>query len=99
MSKRSSTVQRAAKSLAVDRRTGPIRLTIVQVPIGDLRPDPFNPRRMSDDELNALTGSIQQFGMVDPIIARREGRIVIGGHQRLVAPRRLGFGTFPVVFP
>ena len=73
-------------------------LRIDHVPIGDLRPDPFNPRRISDAELEALTRSIREFGLVDPIIARREDRTVIGGHQRLLAARRLGLDTVPVVF-
>lgn len=71
---------------------------IEQVPIGDLRPDPANPRRISDQEMEALTRSIREFGLVDPIIARREDRTVIGGHQRLLAARRLGYKTVPVVF-
>jgi len=74
------------------------QLVIEHVPIRDLRPDPFNPRRISDAELEALTRSIQEFGLVDPIIARRDDRTVIGGHQRLVAARRLGLDTVPVVF-
>ncbi len=74
------------------------RLGIDHVPIGDLRPDPFNPRRISDDELEALTRSIQEFGLVDPIIARREDRTVIGCHQRLLAARRLGLETVPVIY-
>jgi DNA modification methylase len=73
-------------------------LTIEQVPIGDLKPDPFNPRRISGAELEALTGSIRQFGLVDPVIVRREDKTVIGGHQRLVAARRLGLETVPVVY-
>jgi DNA modification methylase len=73
-------------------------IAIVQVPIGDLRPDAANPRRISDAELEALTRSIQEFGMVDPIIARRKDSTVIGGHQRLVAARRLGLTTVPVVY-
>ena len=48
------------------------QLQIEQVPIGDLRPDPANPRRISDQELEALTRSIREFGLIDPIIARRE---------------------------
>jgi ParB/RepB/Spo0J family partition protein len=72
-------------------------LAIVQTPIGELRPDPANPRRISDDELDSLTKSIRQFGLVDPIIARREDKTVIGGHQRLLAARRLGIKTVPVV--
>ena len=74
------------------------RLEIDHVPIGDLRPDPFNPRRISDDELESLTRSIREFGLVDPIIARREDKTVIGGHQRLLAARRLGLETVPVIF-
>ena len=73
-------------------------LRIEQVAIGDLRPDPFNPRRISDAELEALTRSIQEFGLIDPIVARREDRTVIGGHQRLVAARRLGLETVPVIY-
>jgi DNA modification methylase len=74
------------------------QLVIEHVPIGDLRPDPFNPRRISDAELEALTRSIREFGLVDPIIGRRDDRTVIGGHQRLLAARRLGFASVPVIF-
>jgi DNA modification methylase len=73
-------------------------LSIEHVAIGNLRPDPANPRRISDAELEALTRSIQEFGLVDPIIARREDSTVIGGHQRLLAARRLGYKTVPVIY-
>ncbi|MFH1485104.1 MAG: ParB N-terminal domain-containing protein, partial [Chloroflexota bacterium] len=73
-------------------------LAIEWVPIDQLRPDPANPRRISDAELETLTRSIQQFGFVDPVIARKEDCVVIGGHQRLLAARRLGLETVPVVF-
>ena len=73
-------------------------LRIERVPTDTLRPDPANPRRISDIELEALTRSIQEFGLVDPILARREDMTVVGGHQRLVAARRLGLPTVPVIF-
>lgn len=73
-------------------------IEIEHVVIDTLRPDPANPRRISDTELEALTRSIQEFGLVDPIIARREDGVVIGGHQRLLAARRLGHKTVPVVY-
>jgi DNA modification methylase len=73
-------------------------LQVTQVPIDDLRPDPVNARRMGEDELNALERSIRQFGFVQPIVARREDRVVIGGHQRLTVARRLGLTTVPVVY-
>jgi len=74
-----------------------VPLQIEHLPIDELRPDPANPRRISDAELEALTRSILEFGFLDPVIARREDRTVIGGHQRLLAARRLGIKTVPVV--
>ncbi len=75
----------------------PTDVAIVQIAIDDLIPDPANPRRISDEELESLTRSIREFGLVDPIIARAEDKTVIGGHQRLLAARRLGMKTVPVV--
>ncbi len=73
-------------------------LTIEEVPIDRLRPDPANPRRISDDELDALERSLRQFGFVQPVLARREDQTVIGGHQRLVAARRVGLTSVPVTW-
>jgi DNA modification methylase len=73
-------------------------LTVEQVAIDLLRPDPANPRRISEEELDALERSLRQFGFVQPVLARREDRSVIGGHQRLVAARRLGLTTVPVTW-
>lgn len=72
-------------------------LLIEEVPIDSLVPDPANPRRMSADELEALTRSIAEFGFIDPLIARKETRVVIGGHQRLVAARKLGLTSVPAI--
>jgi len=73
-------------------------LTVEEVAIDDLRPDPANPRRISEDELDALERSLRQFGFVSPVLARREDQTVIGGHQRLVAARRLGMTSVPVTW-
>lgn len=70
--------------------------TVEQVPIDQLRPDPANPGRISEEELDALERSIREFGFVQPVLARREDGVVIGGHQRLVAARRLRLQTVPV---
>jgi DNA modification methylase len=69
---------------------------VEQVPIDLLRPDPANPRRIGDAELDALERSMRQFGFVQPVLARRADRVVIAGHQRLVAARRLGLQSVPV---
>jgi DNA modification methylase len=73
-------------------------LSVEEVPIDLLRPDPANPRRIGDEELESLTRSLRKFGLVQPVLARRENGTVIGGHQRLVAARRLGLRTVPVTY-
>ncbi|MEO6351231.1 MAG: DNA modification methylase [Candidatus Limnocylindrales bacterium] len=73
-------------------------LAIEQVATDSLRPDPANPRRISEEELDALTRSIRVWGFVEPVVARREDALVVGGHQRLVAARRAGLSTVPVVW-
>ena len=73
-------------------------MQIEHVAIDELRPDSANPRKISDAELEALTRSLREYGFLQPVIARREGRTVIGGHQRLLAARRLGMKTVPVIF-
>ena len=73
-------------------------LTVEDIPIEVLHPDPANPRRISEDELDALERSLRQFGFVQPVLARREDQTVIGGHQRLVAARRLGLTSVPVTW-
>ena len=80
---------------AVPTATAP--LTVEHLPITDLHPDPGNPRRIGEDDLAALTRSIATFGVVDPVLARRADRRVIAGHQRLVAARRCGLTTVPVI--
>ena len=72
-------------------------LTVEQLPIADLHPDPGNPRRIAEGELAALCRSIETFGLVDPILARRHDQRVIAGHQRILAARRCGLLTVPVI--
>lgn len=76
-------------------------LKIEYIPIGDLKPADYNPRRISDEEMDRLKESIQRFGLVDPIVAngaKSRKNIVIGGHMRLKAAVALGFAEMPVVY-
>src|SRR5688500_690726 len=72
-------------------------LQIIQAQIDDLRPDPANPRKISPAELDALTRSLREFGFVQPVLARRDDKMVVAGHQRLLAARRLGWKTVPTI--
>jgi DNA modification methylase len=74
------------------------QLKVVQVPIAQLRPAGYNPRLMPEGEMQKLMRSIQQFGMVEPLVVRRADHTIIGGHQRWEAAKRLGMQAVPVVF-
>jgi DNA modification methylase len=74
------------------------QLRVQHVPISRLRPWAGNPRIMAAGEMENLRRSINQWGMVEPIVARKEDNTVIGGHQRLEAARAMGLTKVPVVF-
>jgi hypothetical protein len=46
---------------------------------------PYNPRRITDEELLRLRKSLRRFGLVDPVIVNRRSDRIVGGHQRVVA--------------
>lgn len=54
-----------------------------------LNPAPYNPRRIKTAMLESLKASIRQYGFLDPLVIRKTGRVVIGGHQRLKALKEL----------
>src|SRR5450759_2376252 len=82
----------------VESPTQRAALVIEDVPIDALQPDAANPRRMSDAMLEALDASVGEWGIVQPILARRADGVVIGGHQRLRAARVRGYETVPVIY-
>ncbi|MFC1622610.1 site-specific DNA-methyltransferase [Patescibacteria group bacterium] len=76
-------------------------LKIVQVPISQLKPATYNPRKWSQEAIDQLTESVIKFGLIDPIvcnIAKGRENVVIGGHFRLKVSRDLGYKTMPVIF-
>lgn len=62
-----------------------MKLEVEYVRPDSLRPAPYNPRRISREALKQLARLLDEHGFVDPVIARREDRLVIGGHQRVRA--------------
>lgn len=76
-------------------------ISIVYVPVCDLKPAEYNPRKISKESLAQLKESISRFELVDPVIvngAPKRKNIVIGGHMRLRAAKELGHKTVPVVY-
>jgi ParB family chromosome partitioning protein len=72
-----------------------------KVPIEFIRANPRNPRRMfSDGELDELTASIRERGIIQPIVVRNRGVDqfeIIAGERRWRAAQRAGLHEVPVV--
>jgi DNA modification methylase len=65
-------------------------------PLDRLRPYARNARTHNDDQVAQIAASIVEFGWTNPILVDAEGGIV-AGHGRLLAARKLGLDTVPVV--
>ena len=57
-------------------------MEIEKIKITDIKPAEYNPRNISTEELTKLKNSINEFGLVDPIIINLKNNKIIGGHQR-----------------
>ena len=76
-------------------------MEIVKVKINELKAAEYNPRKMSEKEVQDLTDSIKEFGLVEPIVVNNyPGRenIIVGGHQRFNIAKQEGFTEMPVVY-
>ena len=62
----------------------------------DLKPSEYNPRQISTKQYNDLKKSIENFGLVDPIIINFDGTI-IGGHQRFKVLQEMETENIPCV--
>jgi len=67
-----------------------------QLEVGQIRPDPTRPRQRQRRSINEIVKSIQEFGFVQPIVVDEDYMVIIG-HGRLEAARRLKYKTVPVV--
>ena len=69
-------------------------LEVKQWKIDDLIGAEYNPRKLSPEQKKTIKDSITRFGLVDPVLVNinkeRKG-IIIGGHQRTMIARELGF--------
>ena len=77
--------------------------SILRLPVGDIRPGSFQPRRnFDDDELRALAASIEEKGVLQPILVRRhpqdaESWELIAGERRWLAAQRAGLQEVPAI--
>lgn len=72
-----------------------IGLAIEMLPVAELNPYANNPRN-NEAAVDAVAASIEQFGFKVPIIIDPDG-VIIAGHTRLKAAKKLGIEKVPCV--
>lgn len=73
---------------------------IVDIKIDELRSNPYQPRKVFDEEaLKELSDSIKQHGVFQPIIVKKsiKGYEIIAGERRVKASRMAGRDTVPAI--
>ncbi|MGH7425090.1 MAG: ParB/RepB/Spo0J family partition protein [Candidatus Methylomirabilales bacterium] len=73
---------------------------IVEIPLAEIRPSPFQPRKRFDDKkLDELAASIRAQGILSPVIVRQipGGYELVAGERRLRAAERAGLERIPAV--
>ncbi len=74
-----------------------------QLPVSDIIPNKYQPRKIFDESnLEDLTNSIKERGMIQPIIVRKSNEDkskfeIIAGERRWLAAQRAGLHNVPVV--
>ena len=72
------------------------KMDIIYLPPGDLTPYAKNAKRHPDDQVQHIANSIREFGFRQPIVVDADNVVVIG-HGRLLAAKKLGLDAVPVV--
>ncbi|MBL8727126.1 MAG: ParB/RepB/Spo0J family partition protein [Planctomycetes bacterium] len=89
----------AARSEATASAKAP-QEEILLAPLGQLRPSPYQPRKtIGADELKELAASIGKSGLLQPILARRQGDHleIVAGERRWRAAQLAGLSQVPVL--
>lgn len=65
--------------------------TVIQIPLDEIRPSPFN-EGLPMDDISRLAESMQEIGLEHPLLVYRRGTAsyeLVSGHRRLLAARQL----------
>lgn len=71
---------------------------IKSVSIDSIKPAPYNPRRIDEDDFASLCDSVSRLGIIVPVIVNRKNGTIIAGHQRTKAAKAIGMGEVPALF-
>lgn len=93
-------VEPAAADAAQAKTPSKEGASIRQIPVGEVRPNPYQPRlSFGDDDLDELKASIAEHGVLQPIVVRPAavGFELIAGERRLRATTALGHDAIPAI--
>ena len=71
-------------------------MNIQQIPINDLKPYPHNAKKHPAEQVEHIANSIREFGFQQPIVVDKDNVVVIG-HGRLLAAKKLNMDSVPCV--
>ncbi|HQN75062.1 MAG TPA: ParB/RepB/Spo0J family partition protein [Bacillota bacterium] len=74
--------------------------TIEEIRLDEIKPNPFQPRRIFDEEkIDELAQSIKEHGVFQPIILKKvkTGYIIVSGERRYRAALKVGLSTIPSI--
>lgn len=74
-----------------------MELKIEYIPVGKLKPYEKNTRKHKDLDVDNIARSIEKFGFNDAIGIWGENNIIVEGHGRLLAAKKLGMKEVPCV--
>ena len=72
-------------------------LRIEYLPVDALKPYERNARKHKKDDVDMIVRSIEEFGFDDPIGVWGDKNFIVEGHGRLLAAKKLGMKTVPVI--
>ena len=88
------------KSTEAPAPAGPAPTGLLEVPIDQITPNPYQPRKsFNDASIEELARSIREHGIVQPLVVTRAGDRfkLIAGERRYRAAQKAGLATVPVV--
>ena len=74
-----------------------MELNIEYLPVDQLTPYEHNARKHQDNDVAAIVSSIREFGFDDPIGVWGGHNVIVEGHGRLMAAKKLGMEKVPVI--
>lgn len=84
----------------VNRQDAEAQGALLELPVGSIRPNPYQPRaKLDEPQFQELVSSLEVAGLLQPVVVRRhlDGYQLIAGERRWRAAQKLGWEKIPAV--